>query len=137
MTLLEETLNNILPLDDIAMRQARERQDQLTKPRGSLGRLETISVQIAGITGQSVPVIEQSTVVTMAADHGVVAEGVSLYPQEVTRQMVLNFLNGNAAVNIQVLNVGFILTKTIHHFLIERIENPRAEIFRREIAAEI
>ena len=100
MASLEETINNINPLHEIAMKQARERQDQLTKPRGSLGRLESIAVRVAGITGRPLPVIEQSAIITMAADHGVVDEGVSLYPQEVTRQMVLNFLSGNAAVNI-------------------------------------
>jgi nicotinate-nucleotide--dimethylbenzimidazole phosphoribosyltransferase len=100
MATLAETINNIGPLDKAAMQQAALRQDNLTKPRGSLGRLEELSIRVAGITGRPLPVIRQSAIVTMAADHGVAARGVSLYPQEVTRQMVTNFLQGNAAVSI-------------------------------------
>ncbi|OUJ18477.1 NaMN:DMB phosphoribosyltransferase CobT [Methanonatronarchaeum thermophilum] len=97
--LLNNVLSNISPLDEEAMEQARERQDSLTKPRGSLGRLEELSIQIAGIKG-GLPSIENKAVFTMAGDHGVVEEGVSAYPQEVTGQMVMNFLNGGAAVNV-------------------------------------
>lgn len=81
------------------MDAARARQDRLTKPRGSLGRLEDISVQVAGIMGDPMPRIRNKAVVVMAGDHGVVEEGVSAYPQDVTPQMVLNFLNGGAAIN--------------------------------------
>jgi len=82
------------------MAVARQRQDSLTKPHGSLGKLEELSIQIAGIKGETIPRLEHKAIITMAADHGVVAEGVSLYPQEVTRQMVLNFLHGGAAINV-------------------------------------
>ena len=82
------------------MQAARERQNQLTKPAGSLGRLEELSIQIAGITGKNIPTIKDKVIIIMAGDHGVVAEGVSAYPQEVTPQMVLNFLNGGAAINV-------------------------------------
>lgn len=98
--LLNETIKHIKPLDDDAMRQARARQDELTKPRGSLGRLEELSVRLAGIQGRALPLIENKVVITMAADHGVTAEGVSLYPTDVTAQMVGGFLRGRAAVNI-------------------------------------
>jgi nicotinate-nucleotide--dimethylbenzimidazole phosphoribosyltransferase len=99
-------ISNIQPLDQAAMRSARARQDMLTKPQGSLGRLEELSIQIAGITGRSLPVIKDKVIITMAGDHGVVAEGVSAYPQEVTPQMVLNFLAGGAAINVLARHVN-------------------------------
>ena len=82
------------------MRQAAERQDRLTKPTGSLGVLEDLSVRLAGMTGRLDPPLRDAVVFTLAADHGVAAEGVSAYPREVTAQMVLNFLRGGAAINI-------------------------------------
>jgi nicotinate-nucleotide--dimethylbenzimidazole phosphoribosyltransferase len=88
------------------MAAARARQDILTKPRGSLGRLESLSIQLAGITGNPQPHIQHKVIVTMAGDHGVVAEGVSAYPQEVTPQMVANFLNGGAAINVLARHIG-------------------------------
>ena len=88
------------------MAKARERQDMLTKPTGSLGRLEQLSIQIAGIQGKSVPQIQQKAVIVMAADHGVVARGTSAYPQEVTAQMVSNFLHGGAGINVIGRQVG-------------------------------
>src|SRR5262245_9196647 len=96
----------ISPLNESAMQAARERQNMLTKPAGSLGRLEELSIQLAGITGRAKPVIKDKVIITMAGDHGVVAEGVSAYPQEVTPQMVLNFLNGGAAINVLARHVG-------------------------------
>jgi nicotinate-nucleotide--dimethylbenzimidazole phosphoribosyltransferase len=96
----------IKPLDKGAMAEARSRQDELTKPRGSLGVLEGLSVKIAGIRRSPLPSLENKAIVVMAADHGAVAEGVSAYPQEVTRQMVANFLNGNAAINILARHTG-------------------------------
>jgi nicotinate-nucleotide--dimethylbenzimidazole phosphoribosyltransferase len=103
---LEELIKQIKPLDGKAMRSARARQDTLTKPQGSLGRLEELSIQLAGITGKAIPTIKDKVIITMAGDHGVVAEGVSAYPQEVTPQMVLNFLNGGAAINVLARHVG-------------------------------
>jgi len=103
---LEEIISQIQPLDQAAMRAARARQDMLTKPQGSLGRLEELSIQLAGISGNSMPVIKDKVIITMAGDHGVVAEGVSAYPQEVTRQMVLNFLKGGAAINVLARQIG-------------------------------
>ena len=103
---LNRILKSIRPLDTVAMTAAQQRQNSLTKPQGSLGRLEELSIQIAGITGQILPRLEHKAIITMAADHGVVAEGVTLYPQEVTRQMVFNFLNGGAAINVLAKHVG-------------------------------
>ncbi len=103
---LDELIKQIKPLDDKAMQLARARQDTLTKPQGSLGRLEELSIQLAGITGNPIPSIKDKVIITMAGDHGVVAEGVSAYPQEVTPQMVLNFLNGGAAINVLARHIG-------------------------------
>ncbi len=89
----------IPPLDENSIEQARTRQQQLTKPPGSMGRLEEIAIQMAGITHQVMPTIKRKAVVVMAADHGVTAEGVSAYPAAVTPQMVLNFLHNGAAIN--------------------------------------
>jgi nicotinate-nucleotide--dimethylbenzimidazole phosphoribosyltransferase len=89
----------IQPLDEQVVALAKERQLQLTKPTGSLGRLEEIAVQMAGITRNVQPVIRRKAVVVIAADHGVAVEGVSAYPAAVTPQMVLNFVHGGAAIN--------------------------------------
>ncbi len=97
---------NIPPLDESIMRAARARQDQLTKPQGSLGRLEALSIQIAGITAKERPRIQHPVVITMAADHGIAWQGVSAYPSEVTPQMVMNFLRGGAAINVLARHVG-------------------------------
>ena len=97
---LEEIIKQIQPLDETAMQSARSRQDILTKPPGSLGRLEELSIQLAGMTANPFPSMERKAVIVMAADHGVTREGVSAYPAEVTPQMVLNFLHGGAAINV-------------------------------------
>ena len=88
------------------MRLAAARQARLTKPAGSLGRLEDLAVRLAGITGRIDPPLQAAVVFTLAADHGVAAEGVSAYPREVTAQMVLNFLRGGAAINVLAREVG-------------------------------
>ncbi|OUC05957.1 nicotinate-nucleotide--dimethylbenzimidazole phosphoribosyltransferase, partial [Litorilinea aerophila] len=102
---LEELIRRIPPLDEAAMAAARARQNRLTKPPGSLGRLEELAVQLAGITGQALPRIQHKVIAVMAGDHGVVAEGVSAYPQAVTAQMVANFLRGGAAINVLARHV--------------------------------
>ena len=93
-------------IDQKAMEKAAARQDQLTKPPGSLGKLEEISVKLAGIVGQPVFNIEGKHIFTLAADHGVAKTRVSPYPQEVTAQMVLNFLNGGAAISVLANHIG-------------------------------
>ena len=103
---LDALIASIAPLDEQAMNAARARQDMLTKPQGSLGRLEALSIQIAGISGQPIPHITHKAIVTMAGDHGVVADGVSAFPQEVTPQMVYNMLSGGAAINVLSRHVG-------------------------------
>lgn len=103
---ISDTIKAITPPDESALRAARARQDELTKPQRSLGRLETLSIQIAGITAQSRPRLRQPVVITMAADHGIARQGVSAYPSEVTPQMVLNFLRGGAAINVLARHVG-------------------------------
>ena len=97
---LEDIITDIKPLDETSMQAARARQDTLTKPRGSLGKLEELSIQLAGMKADPLPSVEHKAVIVMAADHGVTAEGVSAYPSEVTAQMVLNFLHGGAAINV-------------------------------------
>ncbi len=103
---LQELISRIQPLDTAAMEAARLRQDDLTKPRGSLGQLEELSVQMAGIFGEEKPRIEHKVVTVMAGDHGVTTEGVSAYPSEVTPQMVFNFLMGGAAINVLARHIG-------------------------------
>ena len=104
--LIDRTVNEIIPLDESAMDAARARQDQLTKPLGSLGRLEDLSIRLAGIFGVATPRISKKTVILAAGDHGVVAEGISAYPQDVTPAMVMNFLGGGAAINVLAGHAG-------------------------------
>lgn len=98
-TFLARTIASIRTLDSEAMRRAEARQSQLTKPARSLGRLELLAVQLAGITGTERPRLGPTVIVVMTADHGVTAEGVSAYPASVTVEMVRNFLAGGAAIN--------------------------------------
>jgi len=93
-------------IDSGAQAAARARQDTLTKPPGSLGRLEELSIQLAAITGRPRPSVARKAVVVMAADHGVAVEGVSAYPAAVTPQMVLNFCRGGAAINVLARQAG-------------------------------
>ena len=106
MKLLTDTIDKIKPLDNAAMAEARARQDQLTKPAGSLGRLEELSVRIAGIQGKAKPQIKDKAMITMAGDHGVVDEKVGNWPREVTAQMVENFLRGGAGINVLARQAG-------------------------------
>ncbi len=96
--MLPETLADIRPVDPEVLLAARRRQALLTKPPGSLGRLETLAERVCAIQGTLAPSVLRAAVVVFAADHGIAAEGVSAYPQEVTRQMVANFASGGAAV---------------------------------------
>src|SRR5215211_3799195 len=106
MQLIEEIIKQIQPLDNAAMQSARARQDRLTKPQGSLGRLEELSIQLAGMKADPLPSVERKAIIVMAADHGVAREGVSAYPSDVTAQMVLNFLRGGAAINVLARQAG-------------------------------
>ncbi|GAA0371973.1 nicotinate-nucleotide--dimethylbenzimidazole phosphoribosyltransferase [Actinoallomurus spadix] len=107
MELIAETIAAIRPLDEAAMRAARERHDRLTKPRGSLGTLEELGIRLAGVAGVCPPPLPSpAAVAVFAADHGVHAQGVTPWPQEVTGQMVHNFLAGGAVVNAFARQVG-------------------------------
>src|SRR5438034_7688671 len=97
---------SIPALHQEAMRRAVARQAELTKPAGSLGVLEELSIRLAGMTGRLDPPLKDAVVFTLAADHGVASEGVSAYPSEVTGQMVLNFLSGGAAINVLARHGG-------------------------------
>ncbi|GIW10691.1 MAG: nicotinate-nucleotide--dimethylbenzimidazole phosphoribosyltransferase [Dehalococcoidia bacterium] len=104
--LITRTIAAIPEPDLAAMNWARLRQEQLTKPPGSLGRLEELAIRVVGITGQVPPVLRRKVVIVVAADHGVTVEGVSAYPREVTAQMVQNFLRGGAAINVLARGAG-------------------------------
>jgi nicotinate-nucleotide--dimethylbenzimidazole phosphoribosyltransferase len=94
------------PLDEGAMTAAGEILDGRTKPPGSLGRLESIAIWLAGVTGTPRPTVARKAIVVAAADHGVTRRGVSAYPADVTAQMVANFVAGGAAINVLAARVG-------------------------------
>ncbi|MFZ5775682.1 MAG: nicotinate-nucleotide--dimethylbenzimidazole phosphoribosyltransferase [Thermodesulfobacteriota bacterium] len=96
----------IRPVNQEIMAQAQARLDNLTKPRGSLGRLEELAARTCAMRGTLAAKVDKKVILTFAGDHGVVAEGVSAFPQEVTPQMVLNFLSGGAGVNVLARHVG-------------------------------
>jgi len=114
--MIADTLAAISGQDEIALAEARDRQERLTKPSGSLGMLEDLSVRLAGLAGQCPPPVPEPAVIAIfAGDHGVHARGVTPWPQEVTAQMVANFLAGGAVVNclaaqiraqVRVIDVG-------------------------------
>lgn len=107
MAFIRSAAEKIVPAAKAAQMAAEERLNQLTKPPGSLGRLEALAVQLAGAMGTpELPGRLRKAVVVMAADHGVCEEGVSAFPQQVTRQMVANFLNGGAAINVLARQAG-------------------------------
>jgi len=106
MSLLKETLSKIEGLDEKKMQEAQDRLDSLTKPPGSLGKLEEIAVKLAGISGDVYYKVNQKHHILMAGDHGVVEEGVSAFPAEVTVQMVYNFLHKGAAINVLADQIG-------------------------------
>lgn len=103
---LQDVCDRIQPLDPQLRAKAQARLDRLTKPLGSLGRLEEVAASYVMITGELKPNVPRGAVFTFAADHGVTKEGVSAYPREVTPQMVLNFLRGGAGVNVLARHAG-------------------------------
>ena len=106
MNKINEVTGKILPLNEKILKDAQRRLDNLTKPLGSLGRLEELAKQVVGITGNPKPQLKNKVIFTFAADHGVTAEGVSAYPKEVTAQMVYNFLNEGAGINVLAKHSG-------------------------------
>jgi nicotinate-nucleotide--dimethylbenzimidazole phosphoribosyltransferase len=103
---LRDVCGRIGEIDEALLNKAQQRLDSLTKPRGSLGRLEEIARQLVGITGDLFPSLDRKVVFTFAGDHGVAEEGVSAFPKEVTQQMVLNFINGGAGINVLARHAG-------------------------------
>jgi len=104
--ILEEAIERIKPIDKTMHAVAQNRLDNLTKPQGSLGRLEEFARELVGIYHDQMPQIPKKAVFTFAADHGVAEEGVSAFPQEVTQQMVLNFIRGGAGINVLARHAG-------------------------------
>ena len=106
MKILEAVLASINPVNPALMAAAQAKLDNKTKPLGSLGRLEEFGRRVAAISGSMQPDLSKKVIYTFAGDHGVVAEGVSAFPREVTPQMVFNFLNGGAGVNVLARHAG-------------------------------
>ncbi|HEY8481473.1 MAG TPA: nicotinate-nucleotide--dimethylbenzimidazole phosphoribosyltransferase [Spirillospora sp.] len=133
MDLIEQTIASIAPPDEAAMRDARDHQARLTKPPGSLGVLEEVSIQLAGLAGRCPPPLpEPAAVAVFAADHGVHAQGVTPWPQEVTAQMVANFLAGGAVVNAFAGQVG--ARVTVVDVGVAADLDPAPGLIRRKIA---
>lgn len=103
---IKEIIKNITGLDYNLMKKTQERLDNLTKPQGSLGRLEELAKLIVGITAKENPDLKNKVIFTLASDHGVVEEGISAFPKEVTPQMVYNFLSGGAGINVLARHIG-------------------------------
>ncbi|MEW6095505.1 MAG: nicotinate-nucleotide--dimethylbenzimidazole phosphoribosyltransferase [bacterium] len=106
MQRIEKLLQDIKPIDDTSFEETQKRLDNLTKPQGSLGRLEELAKLVVAITGKRNPDLSKKVIFTLAGDHGVCEEGVSLFPQEVTPQMVYNFIRGGAGINVLANHVG-------------------------------
>jgi nicotinate-nucleotide--dimethylbenzimidazole phosphoribosyltransferase len=106
MSKLQEILKSIKPVDESRAAAIQARLDNLTKPQGSLGRLEELARRYCLITGKDKPAVRNKIIFTFAGDHGVTEEGVSAYPKEVTSQMVYNFLRGGAGVNVLAKHAG-------------------------------
>ena len=106
MMTVQETVNRIQPINEEWLALAKSQLDRLTKPIGSLGRLEELASQYVAISEDMPPSCPKPRVLVMAADHGVVAERVSAYPSSVTAQMVCNFLKGGAAINVLAQEIG-------------------------------
>jgi nicotinate-nucleotide--dimethylbenzimidazole phosphoribosyltransferase len=109
MKLLNETIANIQPVDRALLAEAQGLLDNKTKPLGSLGRLEEFARRVAAISGSLAPNTAHKVIYTFAGDHGIVEEGVSVFPKEVTQQMVLNFLRGGAGVNVLARHSGAVV----------------------------
>ena len=142
-TQVMETIERIRPVDPDWIEQARQRQLQLTKPPGSLGRLEEVANRMAAIQATLSPAVERARIILFAADHGVCEEGVNPYPQAVTAQMVLNFLHGGAAINslarvaaveLEIVDAGVATAIPAADGLIRRPVGPGTRNFCREAA---
>ena len=106
MELLKKVISNIDKIDYSLADKTQKRLDNLTKPQGSLGRLEELAKQVVEITQKDNPGLKNKVIFTFAADHGVTEEGISAYPKEVTAQMVYNFIRGGAGINVLAAHAG-------------------------------
>ncbi len=104
--MINDITKKIVKIDQELIKKAQGRLDNLTKPQGSLGRLEELAKLIVGITGKDSPELGDKVIFTLASDHGVCEERVSAFPQEVTAQMVYNFLSGGAGINVLAKHIG-------------------------------
>lgn len=127
MEKLNRIINSIKEIDYLYAEHARKRLDNLTKPQGSLGYLEELAMQIAGITAIFKPVVKNKVIFTLAADHGVAEERVSAYPKEVTAQMVYNFLRGGAAINVLARHIGARVI-VVDIGVAERMQNAKSKM---------
>lgn len=135
--LLEKTLNAIIPLDEVSMAEARSKLDGLLKPPGSLGKLEDLAVQLAGIYNDSIPKQQPKAIVMMAADNGVYEEGFHTYPQDTTRLLVelsgpgligVSVLSKHADCCLAVVDVGINGEASGNHILRRKVRNGTGNI---------
>lgn len=106
MNKIAKTISSISGLNDSLMKKTQERLDNLTKPQGSLGRLEELAKLMVGMTGKENPGFQHKVIFTLASDHGVTEEKISAFPKEVTSQMVYNFLRKGAGINVLANHIG-------------------------------
>ncbi|MBR9906249.1 MAG: nicotinate-nucleotide--dimethylbenzimidazole phosphoribosyltransferase [Gammaproteobacteria bacterium] len=134
-------VDHIQPVDLNAGEEARRYLDTLTKPPGSLGALEELAIQLSAITGELKPSVTPPAVIVFAADHGVAVEGVSAFPQEVTAQMVANFANGGAAINVfarqmgalvEIVDVGVAATLTMAGVTAAKVRHGTANMVEED-----
>lgn len=134
---MHATVDQIQPVNLLAGEEARCYLDTLTKPPGSLGVLEALAIQLSAITGELKPRVTPPAVIVFAADHGVAAEGVSAFPQAVTAQMVANFANGGAAINVfarqinahlEVVDVGVVSDVEAPGVVVDKIRRASGNI---------
>ncbi|MDO3384571.1 nicotinate-nucleotide--dimethylbenzimidazole phosphoribosyltransferase [Gilvimarinus sp. SDUM040013] len=126
------------PVNKVSTQAALARQENLTKPAGSLGQLESLAVRFAGLQGREIPQLKRIAIRVFAADHGVAARGVSAFPQSVTAQMVQNFCSGGAAICVladslgaefKVVNLGCVAAVPAHPVLVDAIIAPATQDF--------
>jgi nicotinate-nucleotide--dimethylbenzimidazole phosphoribosyltransferase len=139
--MLADTLAAIQPVDDTLETTVQSHLDRLTKPPGSLGRLESLARELAAISSEPLPRVSPPGVIVFAADHGVAEEGVSAFPQEVTAQMVANFAAGGAAINVfarqldarlEVVDVGVSGAVEVDGLVHEKVRSGTANFARED-----
>lgn len=131
MKTLQNTIAGIPSIDEAVYQKALDRLFQQAKPAGSLGMLEDVSARLAAIAGTLDVNLNNKIIVTCAGDHGVVAEGISLFPQEVTQQMVYNFVNGGASINVLARHAG--ARVTVADFGVNHDFEENLPIFHKKI----